>query len=161
MQGDDGIRQEAIMSRHQGGEQVKAGFYVNLRSWEVTTVSGEGGTLPGGPDARYRRVPTLALLVFAPLMGALYAIFLPFIGIAMVLQYLGVRAWRLGREAVHAAVAALAPSWHPVTAHFSGTPDEGAAGAGGVPPGEAAGRLASLEREIAEREQQEAGTPKA
>lgn len=154
------------MSRHQGGEQVKAGFYVNLRSWEVTTVSGEGGTLPGGPDARYRRVPTLALLVFAPLMGALYAIFLPFIGIAMVLQYLGVRAWRLGREAVHAAVAALAPSWHPVTAHFSGTPDEGAAGAGGVPPGEAAGRLASLEREIAEREiaereQQEAGTPKA
>lgn len=150
------------MSRHHGGEQVKAGFYLNLGSWEVTTLSGDGGTLPGGRDARFLRVPTLALLVFAPLMGALYAIFLPFIGIAMVLHYLGARTWRLGREAARAVVAALAPAWHPVTAHFSGTPDEPAAATGATRAGdEAAGRLASLEREIAEREKQEAGAPKA
>lgn len=150
------------MSRHHGGEQVKAGFYFNLGTWEVTTLSGEGGTLPGGRDARFQRVPTLVLLVFAPLMGALYAIFLPFIGIAMVLQYLAVRVWRIGREGAHAVVAALAPSWHPVTAHFSGAPDERAAGAGAaVPGGEAADRLESLERAIAEREKQDTGAPRA
>lgn len=150
------------MSRHHGGEQVEAGFYLNLDTWEVATLSGEGGTLPGGRDARFQRVPTLALLVFAPLMGALYAIFLPFIGIAMVLQYLAGRAWRFGREAAHAVVAALAPSWHPVTAHFSGTPDERGKGTGAAAPdGETADRLASLEREIAEREKEDAGASRA
>ena len=37
------------------------------------------------------RLPLLALLVIAPVMGALYAFFLPFIGIAMVLMYLAGR----------------------------------------------------------------------
>ncbi len=71
-----------------GGEQVKAGFYWNLREWEANIIPREGGVLPARDDARYVRVPLPVLLVVAPVMGAAYAMFLPFIGFAMVAMYL-------------------------------------------------------------------------
>lgn len=74
--------------RYAGGEQVKAGFYWNLREWEAQIVPAAGGPLKGDVEARYLRVPLLMLLFVAPLMGAAYAMFLPFIGFAMVAMYL-------------------------------------------------------------------------
>ncbi len=74
--------------RFAGGEHVKAGFYWNLREWEANIVPREGGILTAKDDARYVRVPLPVLLVVAPVMGAAYAMFLPFIGFAMVAMYL-------------------------------------------------------------------------
>ena len=74
--------------RFAGGEQVKAGFYWNLREWEANIIPREGGVLAAKDDARYVRVPLPVLLFIAPLMGAAYAMFLPFIGFAMVAMYL-------------------------------------------------------------------------
>jgi hypothetical protein len=71
-----------------GGEHVKAGFYWNLREWAAAIVPREGGILAGGAEARYLRIPLPMLLFLAPLMGAAYAMFLPFIGFAMVTMYL-------------------------------------------------------------------------
>jgi hypothetical protein len=76
---------------YRGGEQVRFGFYWNLSEWEVQIVQAEGGVLKGGADSRYMRLPLPVLLVVAPLMGAIYAFFLPFIGIAMVAMFLGGR----------------------------------------------------------------------
>jgi hypothetical protein len=81
--------------RFAGGEQVKAGFYWNLREWEANIIPREGGVLAAKDDARYLRVPLPLLLVVAPLMGAAYAMFLPFIGFAMVAMYLAGRMKRL------------------------------------------------------------------
>lgn len=74
--------------RFAGGEIVKAGFYWNLREWEAQVVPREGGPLKGGRDDRYMRAPLPLLLFLAPLMGAAYAMFLPFIGFAMLAMYL-------------------------------------------------------------------------
>jgi hypothetical protein len=138
--------------RHQGGDHVKAGFYFNTESWEITTISGtEGGTLDGGAAARYLRIPVLAMLLFAPLMGALFAIFLPFIGIAMVAQYLAVRAWAGARHASHALLVALGPAWQPSAAHLAGAPDKTKPEAPAPPAPEAQARLDALEREIVEK----------
>ena len=109
------------MMRYQGGEQAKAGFYFNLESWEVTTLSGQGGTLAGPGDTRYLRMPLPLLLVAAPLMGAAFAVFLPFIGIAMVLDYAVKQAWAAGREALHATAMALGPRTRTGEAYFTGT----------------------------------------
>jgi hypothetical protein len=148
------------MLRHQGGETVKAGFYVNAESWEINTISGrEGGTLEGGATTRYLRIPVLGMLLFAPLMGALFAMFLPFIGIAMVAQYCAVKAWDGARHAAHATVVALGPSWQPRTAHLTGARDEEKKEAGETPPATDA-RLESLEREIEEQARRD-GTPRA
>ena len=77
------------MSRHKTGERVGRGFYWNTKGWEAQAVSAEGGVLSGGPEDTFVRVPLLAVLIVAPIMGAVYAIFLPFIGFAMVAMYLG------------------------------------------------------------------------
>lgn len=74
--------------RFSGGEHVKAGFYWNLREWEANIIPREGGLLKGGQDSQYARIPLPILLFVAPLMGAAYAMFLPFIGFAMVAMYL-------------------------------------------------------------------------
>jgi hypothetical protein len=75
----------------KGGDTVKAGFYWRTQRWEIVPVEGEGAVLPGDGGERYYRIPTLGMLVAAPLMGALFVVFLPFIGFAIVARQL----WQL------------------------------------------------------------------
>ena len=78
-------------SKFHGGDNVRFGFYWNVKEWEAQIVPKEGGELKASDQVTFVRLPLLALLVIAPVMGALYAFFLPFIGIAMVLMYLAGR----------------------------------------------------------------------
>ncbi|HXW03828.1 MAG TPA: hypothetical protein VD833_01245 [Vicinamibacterales bacterium] len=82
------------MLKYTGGTKTKAGFYWNLKEWEAHIVPPEGGPLPGTDETRYVRLPLLAVLMLAPVMGAIYAFFLPFIGFAMVVGYLAGRVRR-------------------------------------------------------------------
>jgi hypothetical protein len=88
------------MGTRRGGDTVKGGYYWNLERWDATFVEGSAGELPGSPREIYRGIPTVALLFAAPIMGALFVIFLPFIGIALLLQH-------IARAAVEAAGEAL------------------------------------------------------
>ena len=76
-----------IMTTYKGGETVKAGFYWNQGRWAAEVVPAAGGQLPGDTAATYRRIPWPALLVIAPVMGGAFAMFLPFIGLAMLVQW--------------------------------------------------------------------------
>ncbi|HEY7509952.1 MAG TPA: hypothetical protein VIG50_06840 [Vicinamibacteria bacterium] len=71
------------MTRWTGGSKVPAGFYWRKSAWEMVTLSGEGGVLPGGRDERYFKVPVLAMLALAPAMGAALVMFLPLMGFMM------------------------------------------------------------------------------
>ena len=84
-----------MLKKYQGGENVKGGFYWNTTELEVVTVDGKNGTLPGGPTQKYLKVPALALIPLAIGFSAMYVMFLPFIGFAMVLS-LVVRKVRKG-----------------------------------------------------------------
>ena len=75
------------MTTYTGGETVKAGFYWNRGKLGAEVVPAEGGTLPGTNDVAYTRIPWPVLLVVAPIMGGAFAMFLPFLGIAMVAKY--------------------------------------------------------------------------
>ena len=106
------------MITYDGGTSVKSGFYWDLKAWSLTTRSGKGGILPGGPDRRYVKVPIPMVLLLAPVMGGLYVMFLPFIGFAMVFAY-AMRGVGLGlRRALGALNATVAPTWTPAEAHF-------------------------------------------
>lgn len=72
------------MKALHGGQNVAPGFYWNRREWQVATVSGTNGYLPGHARDRYVRIPTAAMLALAPLMGGLLVVFLPFVGFALV-----------------------------------------------------------------------------
>lgn len=77
-----------MVTRYEGGTKVKGGFYWNLREWNAQVVPREGAALEGGEAAKYVRIPAILVLVLAPIMGAAYAMFLPFIGFAMLAMYL-------------------------------------------------------------------------
>jgi hypothetical protein len=142
---------EDDMARHHGGEQVNAGFYLNLDSWQVNTVSGtDSAVLAGSESTRYLRVPVAGMLVFAPLMGAVFAMFLPFIGIAMVAKFAAVKSYDGARQVAQSMVGALGPSWQPSTAHLTGSPEKKAARPEDAAH-EADTKLQSLEREIDEQ----------
>jgi len=94
------------MRTRTAGETVKAGFYFNLRSWELD-LHRKDGALEGRDDDRYVRIPTLALLVLGPAMGFFFVIFLPFIGFALFARELGRRVGGLfGRKTRETAKAA-------------------------------------------------------
>lgn len=106
------------MRQHRGGEQVEAGLYFNLRQLSFKSVD-EAGPLPGAPGEVYRRVPTLLLLVVGPVLGLVYVVFLPFIGVAMVTWLLGAKAAHFAGVAARQVARVLRPGWEPAMAFFS------------------------------------------
>ena len=108
------------MAKHLGGETVGAGFYMDVAEWSVETFSGAGGVLPGNATRVYRSVPTIVLLLAAPLLGAAFAMFLPFIGLALVAQYAAKQAWTFTREMGHAALVAMSPRTAAGEAYLTG-----------------------------------------
>jgi hypothetical protein len=86
------------MATRKAGDAAKAGFYFNLKTWEMTLHRTNGEVLPGGPDDRYTRVPAVALLLLGPVMGFFFVIFLPLIGFALVAREIGRRLWGLAAK---------------------------------------------------------------
>jgi hypothetical protein len=131
------------MAKYTGGTNVKGGYYWNPRSWAVEVVPSEGGRLPAD-GARYLRIPFPLLFVVVPVLGALFLIFLPFIGFALF-------AWALFRkitggvkETATDLAATMSPGWAPGEAHLTGK-------AGEEKNGEPSPELCKLEGEIAEK----------
>lgn len=91
--------------KHTGGSQTKGGFYWKKGEWEIITVEGKSGTLPGTSAARYLRIPGLLLLPVGLVLSLVYVIFLPVVGFAMLFHTLFAKLSRsLAREpaTVHA-----------------------------------------------------------
>lgn len=107
------------MFRYAGGDTVRQGFYWNAHKWEVTLIERQGGVLPGEGAERFARVPVLAMLLVAPIMGGLYVVFLPFIGVAMVADYVARRVARAITAGAVTLLAAIAPAWRPGEAYLA------------------------------------------
>ncbi len=103
-----------------GGQKTEAGIYWNKGSWDLVTLSGKGGVLPGSEAHEYVRIPAVALLAVAPLMGATYVVFLPFIGFAMFADFLGKKAGAGMKDGATHLAGVLSPEWRPGEAYFLG-----------------------------------------
>ena len=76
----------------RAGEKGTAGHYWAFDTGEHVKLNA-GAVLPGAPGRVYYKVHPALLVLLGPMAGLVFAIFLPFIGIAMLLT-LGLR--RLG-----------------------------------------------------------------
>jgi hypothetical protein len=76
------------MTTYRGGDEVKGGFYWKRGKLDAEIVPVEGGKLPGPATVTFARVGWPLLLVIAPVLGGAFAMFLPFIGVAMLVAYL-------------------------------------------------------------------------
>lgn len=135
------------MAKYTGGMQVKSGYYWNPRAWSVEVVPPEGGRLP--PGASYVKVPFPLLFVIVPVLGALFLMFLPFIGFALFGHAVVKKLTGGAKQAAADLAATVTPGWQPGEAHFTGKPGEeaGEAGAEAKEPKE----LKALQREIEEK----------
>lgn len=64
------------ITRHEAGEFVTGGIYLNRKSLDLTAIGEEGGTLPAENDAHYYKLPLLLVMALAPLAGLAFILFL-------------------------------------------------------------------------------------
>jgi hypothetical protein len=72
----------------KGGSKAKGGFYWKKGEWELVTVEGKSGTLPGREDVEYLWIPAILFVPVALIMGLAFYLFLPFIGFGMLISVL-------------------------------------------------------------------------
>ena len=75
------------MKRYHADQEVEAGFYVNTQTAEIVPVGPRGGRLGGPEGSRYMKIPALVMLFLAPVLGALYVVFLPLAGFTMLFRF--------------------------------------------------------------------------
>ena len=104
------------MLKHNGGQMVGRGTYWNLSNGERIDIMNEG-TLSGDRSRTFYRMPAAAIIVAAPVLGLLYAAFLPFIGIAMMVKLLG---QKIGGGVLDTIQSSASFGWRPSESYLSG-----------------------------------------
>jgi len=104
------------MLKHNGGQMVGRGTYWNLSNGERIDIMNEG-TLSGDRSRTFYRMPAAAIIVAAPVLGLLYAAFLPFIGIAMMVKLLG---QKIGGGVLETIQGSASFGWRPSESYLSG-----------------------------------------
>jgi hypothetical protein len=104
------------MLTYKGGHTVGKGTYWEVRSGHRVDVAQES-VLPGGEAEKYLRMPVGVMLLSGPFIGLLFVLFLPFIGIAMIVV-------AAGREVLTRVTSLFGKSisigWRPLSAYLSG-----------------------------------------
>ena len=113
------------MTNLSAGTKASPGYYFNTRTWTLHPVSVEGETLPGASNEKYLRIPLLVAGLVAPLMGAAFLMFLPFIGFYLALHAAFRPVARLFRHSATEIAATMSPGWAPGEAHLTGKRPEG------------------------------------
>jgi hypothetical protein len=87
------------MATFKGAQTVNGGYYLNTGEWKLEMVEAPSGTLPGDAHAIYRRVPVPAMLALAPIIGLVFVMAVPFIGLAVIGEQLWKKLRSVGSEA--------------------------------------------------------------
>ncbi len=107
----------------KGEQQVGRGTYWDVSTGERIDMKGQG-ILPGDRSTTYIKAPSAVVLLFGPILGLLYAIFLPSVGIAMAITLAGKKVVGAGEKVVgrmiNAAARNLSFGWRPVKAYLAG-----------------------------------------
>lgn len=108
------------MLTYKGGQKVGKGTYWDLKNGRRIDVTGED-VLSGERTSTYLKMPSGVMLLAGPVIGLVYVIFLPFIGIAVV-------ATVAGRKLVEGMANLIGKSlsfgWRPKNAYLSGKKKE-------------------------------------
>lgn len=104
------------MMSYKGGNKVGSGTYWDLSKGNRVDVNGEA-VLTGDATATYYRIPSAVMLLVGPIIGLLYVVLLPFIGIATIAMIL-VR--KIAGGLLGIIGRSLSFGWRPKEAYLSG-----------------------------------------
>ncbi len=108
------------MLTYKGGHTVGKGTYWNMANGRRIDVLSEA-VLAGGSAVTYVRMSPGVVLLSGPVIGLLYAILMPFLGLAAAAT-LGIRSILGG--IYHAAAKSVAFGWRPRNAYLAGKKKE-------------------------------------
>lgn len=137
------------MKKYRGTEKGPRGVYLNLANGEFVQLHEKARLLPGTKEVNYIRVPPVLAMIAGPFIGLAFIIFLPLVGIAGFVSFVGYRLWRAIVTVERRTVQLGAAGWNPERAYFirHGTnPDEN-------PEAKSEEELEKLEEEITIRRQ--------
>src|SRR5512135_478011 len=109
-------RSKMLSITNIGGDSVGTGNYWNFSTGDRVHMEKEG-ILPGDKAQRYYKLHPAAILFAAPVLGLVYAVFLPFIGLAMSASVL---FKKLFGGLAQSAYRGAAFSWQPSEAYLAG-----------------------------------------
>ena len=75
------------MTMQAGQEQPRNGYYLNTKTFALRHADELGSRC--GLDGRWMRIPTLVAIPAAPVLGGLFVVTLPFVGVAMAAYAIG------------------------------------------------------------------------
>ncbi len=101
---------------NKGGHKVAAGTYWNMMNGERIDMPQEG-VLPGDSNTMYVKAPSGVMLAAGPVLGLVFAVFLPFIGIAMAVSLAGKK---IVEGLASAAAGSVSFGWRPIEAYLAG-----------------------------------------
>jgi hypothetical protein len=101
---------------YKAGEKASGGNYWNFSNGERISLGTEG-ILPGDSGTTYIRAHPVMVLAAAPVLGLVYAAFLPFIGIAMLLKVAATKVFGRTFERL-STVASF--NWRPSESYLAG-----------------------------------------
>lgn len=101
--------------RKSGGQTAPRGNYWNFSTGERVRLTSEA-VLPGDGKQAYFRVHPVVLLLSAPVLGLLYAIFLPAIGIVMAIVAVG---RKITTSMTHGLAKGATFNWQPSAAYLA------------------------------------------
>ena len=102
--------------RHIGGERVTEGNYWNFSNGDRISLD-YGGVLPGSKATTYYKANPLFILAAGPVLGLIYAAFLPFMGLAIIAKMVFTKLFGSALERLP-RVAAF--NWSPSEAYLAG-----------------------------------------
>ncbi len=104
------------MLTYKGGSKVGTGTYWDLSSGQRIDVTGEA-FLGKDSSVTFYRIPSIAMLFAGPVMGLLYVLLLPFIGIGTVAM-IAIR--KVAGAALSLIGKSLSFGWRPKEAYLAG-----------------------------------------
>lgn len=107
--------------KHKGGETVQRGTYWSFSTGERLSLE-KPGVLPGDGSSTYYKAHPILILLAAPILGLVYAVFLPFIGITSVVTMTGRKF--LGKKPQEIMTKLGSFGWRPAEAYFTGKKDQ-------------------------------------
>ena len=107
----------------KGAQQAVTGTYWDISTGDRISIKDQE-TLPGDSSTTYIKASSALVLLFGPVFGLIFAIFLPFIGIAMALSLVGKKIVSAGKPAVqrmaNSAIKNVFFAWKPLQAYLAG-----------------------------------------
>ncbi|MDA8098345.1 MAG: hypothetical protein M0042_01815 [Nitrospiraceae bacterium] len=99
-----------------GGQRAGKGTYWDMMTGTRVVLAAES-TLPGGPKTMYVKAPAAVMLAAGPILGLVFAIFLPMMAIVMAVS---MAAGRIAASLADAAAATTSFAWRPIESYLAG-----------------------------------------